>query len=484
MTLNPHTKFERNRPSRFRDAEAQCGGVSTRAHVQRYLTRVVSLRNTLFYVTELYRIFCRVGKCVCAFSAWGGDDARCTERYVGGGGRGGGALAVVESLGHSYITGDPADGGTHLSDPPTCPRRYCGPPPTATAPRPTLPYCPPAPASAPSPVASEADRPPLPTHPHVPVMLLPLLVLTTAASAVMAHDRPIIGVLAQTADSEMNGYFPELNYTSYVQASYVQFVEAAGARVAPVFIHRPDQYYVDMFNQLNGLVLPGGKSILGSASPFGSAARAFWDLAHAHPERYFPIWGTCLGHEELAVLAGGYLVIEHCDAENMLVTVQPEPALAESRMFANATAEQLALFTEQPNLGMFHSNCVRPEGLSSRAGELLSLATTQDRSGATYVAILEHRTLPIYGTQFHPEKPAFEWSTLERVDQIPHTPEAVLAGQYLGNFFVSEARRSDNVFASEAEEEAALIYNHIPYFTGSKGSSFEMCYFFDDSDFL
>ena len=36
MTPNPHTKFEHNRPSRFRDTEARCEGISARAHVQRY----------------------------------------------------------------------------------------------------------------------------------------------------------------------------------------------------------------------------------------------------------------------------------------------------------------------------------------------------------------------------------------------------------------------------------------------------------------
>ena len=196
------------------------------------------------------------------------------------------------------------------------------------------------------------------------------------------------------------------------------------------------------------------------------------------------MWGTCLGHEELAYLDGGYLVLEPCDAQNQLVTVLPQPALAESRMFANATAEQLALFTDEPNVVMFHSKCVRPEAFSRRAAGFLSLATAEDRRGVPYVAILEHRTLPLYGTQFHPEKAAFEWSTLERVDQISHQPDAVAASQYLAEFLVSEARRSESVFSSEAEEEAALIYNHTPYFTGSRGSSFEMCYFFDDSDFM
>ncbi|KAF0305265.1 Gamma-glutamyl hydrolase [Amphibalanus amphitrite] len=310
-----------------------------------------------------------------------------------------------------------------------------------------------------------------------------LLVLSAAALSVSANDRPIIGILAQETTPDIDDLFPELNYTSYVQASYVQFVESAGARAAPVFIHRSQKYYEDMFYQLNGLLLPGGNSQLDSEG-FGAASRAFWDLAHAHPEVHFPIWGTCQGHEELAFLAGGAEVIEACDAENQLVAVSPEPALLESRLFANATAEQLALFTVEPNVVMFHSNCVSPESFSRLAEEFRTLATNTDRQGVPYVSIVEHRQLPIYGVQFHPEKAAFEWSTLERVDQVPHWADAVEASQYLANFLVAEARRSEAVFPSEATEQAALIYNYPAYFTAARGSTFQMCYFFDDSEYM
>ena len=39
VTPIPHTKFEHNRPSRFRDTEARCGCISAHAHVQRYPIR-------------------------------------------------------------------------------------------------------------------------------------------------------------------------------------------------------------------------------------------------------------------------------------------------------------------------------------------------------------------------------------------------------------------------------------------------------------
>lgn len=51
---------------------------------------------------------------------------------------------------------------------------------------------------------------------------------------VVHNDRPIIGVLAQEQSFYLHGKFPEENYTSYIAASYVKSVEAAGARVVPI----------------------------------------------------------------------------------------------------------------------------------------------------------------------------------------------------------------------------------------------------------
>lgn len=42
---------------------------------------------------------------------------------------------------------------------------------------------------------------------------------------------------------------------------------------------------------------------------------------------------------------------------------------------------------------------------------------------------------PIYGTQWHPEKLQFEW---EPKEAISHSPDAVLVGQYMANFFVKQ----------------------------------------------
>ena len=70
------------------------------------------------------------------------------------------------------------------------------------------------------------------------------------------NNRPIIGILAQ----ECQPHFPvEICSTSYIAASYVKYIESAGARVVPVLINQPEEYYRIIFNSTNGILIPGGR---------------------------------------------------------------------------------------------------------------------------------------------------------------------------------------------------------------------------------
>ena len=72
------------------------------------------------------------------------------------------------------------------------------------------------------------------------------------------NKRPIIGILTQELDNNVLDSFENSNYTSYIRASYVNFVESAGARVAPVLINQSDEYYNTIFRGTNRLLIPGG----------------------------------------------------------------------------------------------------------------------------------------------------------------------------------------------------------------------------------
>jgi hypothetical protein len=53
--------------------------------------------------------------------------------------------------------------------------------------------------------------------------------LALSLSAAQVNDRPIIGVYTQPSDSDLLQYGEQ-----FIAASYVKFIEGAGARVAPI----------------------------------------------------------------------------------------------------------------------------------------------------------------------------------------------------------------------------------------------------------
>lgn len=52
---------------------------------------------------------------------------------------------------------------------------------------------------------------------------------------------------------------------------------------------------------------------------------------------------------------------------------------------------------------------------------------------------------PIYATQWHPEKNAFEWTR----PYIPHTPSAIKTTFYMAYFFVNEGMVNDTTTITE-----------------------------------
>ena len=96
------------------------------------------------------------------------------------------------------------------------------------------------------------------------------------------------------------------------------------------------------------------------------------------------------------------------------------------------------------------------------------IATDEDRRGRTFAALVEGREgLPLYGAQFHPEKPAAEW---DPALAIPHSAEAAV-GQGLANFSApAKSGRSPKPDAQPGFAEDDLVMaNHATTFVGKGG---------------
>ncbi|XP_063062669.1 gamma-glutamyl hydrolase-like [Engraulis encrasicolus] len=288
------------------------------------------------------------------------------------------------------------------------------------------------------------------------------------------NDRPIIGVLAQEMKT------PEPYGSSYIAASYVKTLEAAGARVVPVrVVNRTEEEYHQLFKSLNGLLLPGGAANL-MTSGYAKAANIFYRLALEANDQgdYFPIWGTCLGFEQLLVITAGENLLCRTNTSGISLPLDFVPDSANSKLFKDFPEDVMTSLATENITVNFHKWSISTENFT-KSEELRTfykiLSTNVDDGNIEFISTMEAYDYPIYGVQWHPEKNAFEWSR----DYYPHTPSAIKMTFHMAHFFVNEAKKSFHSFASEEEENKWLIYNHHPIFSGADGSSFIQKYYFD-----
>lgn len=114
------------------------------------------------------------------------------------------------------------------------------------------------------------------------------------------NTKPVIGVLSQPSA------WPKLfdpDDFSYIAASYVKYLEAAGARVVPLKYDLNRTNLTHLVENLNGIFIPGGGTDLfrnsTNKTEFMETGEFLLDLAKKINDKgeYFPVWGTCLGFE-------------------------------------------------------------------------------------------------------------------------------------------------------------------------------------------
>ena len=86
--------------------------------------------------------------------------------------------------------------------------------------------------------------------------------------------------------------------------------------------------------------------------------------------------------------------------------------------------------------------------------------------------MIEAKNYPIWGTQYHPEKNPYEWTT--KYKNIPHSRDAIKVANFHAEYFVEQTRRNHHQFESRELEEAYLIYNYFPDYTGREDIDFSM----------
>ena len=256
-------------------------------------------------------------------------------------------------------------------------------------------------------------------------------------------------------------------------------MEGAGAQAVPIRYDLPAEEITELFRSVNGLLLPGGGVELGD-NKYTQTLFQLLDLAVAANKAgdFFPVHGTCFGFQEIAMYVANDLnLLINTDSENLTLPLEFTHAAASSAMFGDAPAEIMDILAKQPVTMNNHHYSLSPAGFAASSNLTAFfnvLSTNVDRNGIEFISTMEAKDMPITATQWHPEKPLYEW---DPVEVINHSSDAVKAMQFTAQAFVSNSRSNSHTFASQTAENKALIYNFNPVYTEQAVNSFDQCYF-------
>jgi|TARA_B110000285_G_C14798637_1_gene456384 gamma-glutamyl hydrolase len=82
-------------------------------------------------------------------------------------------------------------------------------------------------------------------------------------------------------------------------------------------------------------------------------------------------------------------------------------------------------------------------------------STSKDGNGREFVATMEAKNYPIFGTQFHPEKTTQIF--YEKRGGINHSWQSIKMNRYFADLFVQMARANTNSFGTYEETQPYLI---------------------------
>ncbi|KAK1424062.1 hypothetical protein QVD17_19374 [Tagetes erecta] len=315
---------------------------------------------------------------------------------------------------------------------------------------------------------------------YMPTDPLPLTTSSCPALDPTLNYRPIIGIVTHPGDGA-SGRLNNATNASYIAASYVKFVESAGARVIPLIYNEPLHNLQTKLNLVNGVIFTGGWSKSGLY--FDVIEEIFKQVLKKNDAgEHFPLLAICLGFELLTmIISKNNNILEDFSASDQASTLQFMNNInIEETLFQRFPSELVAKLSTECLVMQNHKYGISPETFQ-RNTELCSffkiLTTSTDQNNKVYVSTVQSESYPVTAVQWHPEKNAFEWGS----SMIPHSDDAIQVTQHVANFFISEARKSFNRPPTE-EVLANLIYNYSPTYCGTAGKGYDEVYIFSEAE--
>lgn len=293
--------------------------------------------------------------------------------------------------------------------------------------------------------------------------LLSSVLLCAAAAA------PIVGILSlpvgecdsvgrQAQLSAYRASHPEdlAAATSCFDNYYALWLGAAGIQSAVLPFDASPQQMTTLLGSVNGVLFTGGSLYLtpNNQSAYYKAASFVFEAVKKINDGgdFLPLWGTCQGFQMLCMLAAGTDVLQRFayDSDGISLALDLTTAANTSRMFGTMPARILSILTTENVTSNLHHDGVSPADFQASvplSSFMNLLSVNVDLKGKAFVSSMEAFKYPIYGVQWHPERPQYDWTASENVS---HTASAVEAMQYMANFFAAAVRTNTHSFANQS----------------------------------
>ncbi|XP_022718041.1 gamma-glutamyl hydrolase 2-like [Durio zibethinus] len=290
------------------------------------------------------------------------------------------------------------------------------------------------------------------------------------------YYRPVIGILSHPGDGASGRLNNDTN-ASYIAASYVKFVEAAGARVIPLIYNEPEDILFEKLELVNGVLFTGGWAKAGLY--YEMAQKIFKKVLEKNDKGdHFPLYAICLGFELLTmIISEDRNILESFSADDQASSLQFVKNInIKGTVFQRFPPDMLKKLGTDCLVMQNHHYGISPERLRNNpnlSSFFKVLTTSTDENNEVYVSTVQAYGYPVTAFQWHPEKNAFEWGS----KMIPHSEDAIQVTQHVANFLISEARKSTNRPPARKVLDN-LIYNYSPTYCGKAGKGFDEVYIF------
>jgi gamma-glutamyl hydrolase len=251
-------------------------------------------------------------------------------------------------------------------------------------------------------------------------------------------QKKVVGIISVPLSPNRKYY--QVCGDSYISIAHIQWLKDHGMEVLAIpYTTDNHEWY---FERINGLYLPSGGVFATNSKEYYKCCKKFINLAIQANDNgdYFPIWGACMGMQQMIIVADGHdnmEFLERFDSFNnlMLPLIFTDDGL-ESKIMKKAVENNpqfvLELMTNDCTLNN-HMMGISPEKMrkSKSLWDFYNIISyNYDRQGKVFVSTMEAKNYPFYGVQWHPERAPdmnyFAEFLAEEVYKNKHTTRAPL----------------------------------------------------------